>query len=166
MNKNIIIKTACFTILALSYYCLSDQAVNSSQWEVDIEYNVLSPEEFNDLKRLNLDWQNINSRFLSQSKFAYTPGGKTVLSLSKIFSTTTGGIYIKEISIVEKESFIFVAIEYPQPVSCQQVNKAIGSVSLDLYFENLSKKEIKLIPMAKDSCKREELQVGLPISLD
>ena len=155
MQTNRLLLVAVFSLfLDLSLLNASESDLD---WSLTREYKEMSKSEFSMLTPDELDWLLLEANHETDAKFAFLNEGQTVVSLDRTFTTTTGGVYLKVLSVLEKENNIYLEVEYPRPFSCRIVNKAIGYVSLYLTIKNPQSKSIKLLLRAKDSCKKEEL---------
>ena len=139
----------CFLTLATTFISANE---NAYKWNISLNYEELSQDDFKHLNKDSLAWV-----YLRNAKYVFLNDGKTILSLQRMFTTTTGGIYLRVISVTEVEDSVNIIIEYPYPHSCQIHNKQVSNIYLYLSIENPQSKKLDIKFKRKDSCDKEEL---------
>ncbi|MCG8532301.1 MAG: hypothetical protein MI749_16795 [Desulfovibrionales bacterium] len=144
------------TSIIVTFLLLGSAFINASEWTISRKHTELTRDEFQELDKENLIWKFIPEHSSSGNKYAML-NGKVILALHKVFTTTTGGIYLKILSAIETEDSIAVTVEYPHTFSCSVVNKQMGRISLYSSIENPQSKKLEIKWKAKDICKKDEL---------
>ena len=138
-----------FVALACSCTYASDDDFEQS---IPREYRELSQDEFNYFDKESLVWHPLTTGSKLKDRYSFLGNGETIVFIQRDFITTTGGVYLKVLSVIENECSLVVDVEYPAPISCSIVNKQIGRVSLYLSIDNPSVKKLDVQFRLKDSC--------------